>query len=162
MGTSFSLLWPYACIFFKEHLNKLSLEWWLFLWNAFHNFWVCQSSFTMQCLNSFLLVLKRATWNSKKLTSFTNQISNLMKFEFDSLQFWENGKWKSTKLEILKMFGKLVSKLKLKPEKFIFTELNMCSNSEFSSSMKLVFVDIWAYSSTFLLFSLCNECHSLG
>ena len=35
--------------------------------------------------------------------------------------------------------SKLISKLKLKLEKFIFTELNMCSNSKFTSSMKLEF-----------------------
>ena len=33
--------------------------------------------------------------------------------------------------------GKLVSKFKLKLEKFIYLELFLCSNSEFSSLMKL-------------------------
>ena len=52
-----------------------------------------------------------------------------------------------------KKLGKLVCKVKLKFEKFIFFELDMCSNSKFSSSMELEFDEIWARSST-SIFSL--------
>ena len=46
----------------------------------------------------------------------------------------------SKKLEIFEVFetklGRLVSKLKLKLEKSIYLELDICSNSNFSSLMK--------------------------
>ena len=52
----------------------------------------------------------------------------------------------STKLEIREMFkpklGKVISKLELKHEKFIFLELDMYFNSKLSSSMKLKFDEI--------------------
>ena len=57
------------------------------------------------------------------------------------LKFLKNSS--SIKLERFELFkpklSKLISKLKLKLEKFIFTELNMGSNSKFTSSMKLEF-----------------------
>ena len=49
----------------------------------------------------------------------------------------------SIKIETFEKFeptlGKLASNLKLKLEKFIYIELVMCSNSKFSSLMKLEF-----------------------
>ena len=48
-----------------------------------------------------------------------------------------------TKLEVLETFeiklGKLVSKPNLKNQKYIFFEIEICSNSKSSSSMKLEF-----------------------
>ena len=53
---------------------------------------------------------------------------------------------KLIRIETFEMFelklGKLVSKLKLKLEKFVFLKLDMCSKSKFSSSIKLQFDEI--------------------
>ena len=95
-----------------------------------------------------------SNWKSylklKNSTSVSAKISNLIDIRIPLLVFLRNSNL--IKLEVFEKlepkFGKLIWKINLKLEKFIFCELVICLNSKFSSSMKLEFDEIWTRSST--------------
>ena len=82
--------------------------------------------------------------SDSKLDEFCYSNSKLYEIRVQWIVILRNSS--SIKREIFEVFEtklcKLVSKLKLKLEKLIFLELDMCSNSNFSSLMKLEFDQI--------------------
>ena len=99
----------------------------------------CLQNQELMLTASIRIVLLKVLFKTQKLAEFFCSNFKLDRIRVQWYVFLRNAN--SIKLEILKIFKpkltKLVSNLKLKLEKLIWLDIDMCSNSKLSSSMKL-------------------------